>query len=1256
MPIVIEEGDVLPWFVWRGSVLPATLPFVIGITTYTAIVVTVYKTTGWNMTIPSVIIPILTVVLGLLIAFRTNLSYDRFWEGRRLWSTLTSNIRTAARLIHSSLAKPPDLLTNPAAKLDHAQKILTDSFPLVKIAAMKLLVGYAVAVKHHLRDEHGVGYDDFIGLLPMIPVKDGMSINRTKLGRRGECGLASTTASDTPAVTDEQYETTPLLGETSPEDDQPFDGHHRTHYACGCTNVPLAISQNLTSLISAKLSKSTISPVVGGAVLSAITNMVDVLTNLDRILTTRIPMAYALHLRHILILYTVLLPYQLMEGLGWVTIPTVALAAFTLGGIEAIGIEIENPFGYDANDLPQDVFCNSLHREIDALIEEPIVDYETGFDYEGFLSHLGKFAGQGAPMRRKHAAAAEVAAAMEAERENAQMILSGEVCSDDDVVPLSGDDDDAWNFSSGTSKSDSMAKPVTRIDNEQQLAVGGGGDMAAILLDSAAANLKKTKKKATAWRFVSPSLIQRRTRKDDGAYARQLEQKLSSMETTVRTLLTGVAGEALEAHAQVRVPNVVNPPTSSTQPAHTFTFNSNSSPPLPPAFVPRTLDDPVLPADTAQFLNDLEQSLSLQPVFSTDQELLDSAFPLFNHDGSQQLSSFAVTRAPDLLPQIPGAFPQPRPPEPPRMPPVDFERLAEMMEKPYTRDAWAKNLAEEGNAPSVTSPNPTISELSFDSFESYSPPPLGPTIDLSDEEKSSLIDLFFTRLNGTFPLQFIHEGWHRREMARSPTGDPCPALTLVMCAMAMAAGPDFVTDGTFWPHNEYVPLEGFSRCEEVFSAAVAALDFDRPSVKMCQALLLMMCFCTYFANNRLSQGWLLGGMAMRMAPMLDLDRDPDEVERDLGVKWSWVEKEIRRRTFLMAYSMDCNDMILREQSSGLWHRKFTVVPQMTVVAWRNVDLETGEPTKHDEVLVTPPIQIFLHALGKIIARITDLNLARGNPYPGLGIPAAATGHGRALAHAPKDPSRDFDAESRALDTELRLLFNIALPKRFRDLADIKVFGYGNAIDLPKGVQSFGVLKTHIFYHAAMLNLHRPSTMRAVAAVVGLGRAGAIGSDQGAAARRAAAVKVLEECSGAVVACAEAAESIWRILSMKLEVVIYRPGGGIAQSGGAGVVEKRSENEAQYYFGVLESRCVLETSLHFLIVLALIKGAGGDAGVGEVGGVRERLSRLLAAGSPEDTRAKLHDTVRVLEQVSKRWSVVRAMWGMITRLIVDMGVA
>jgi putative membrane protein len=54
--------------------------------------------------------------------------------------------------------------------------------------------------------------------------------------------------------------------------------------------------------------------------------------------------------------------------LGWLTGLFSALISFTLFGIEDIGLEIENPFGYDPNDLPLDNICDIIKHDIEDFI------------------------------------------------------------------------------------------------------------------------------------------------------------------------------------------------------------------------------------------------------------------------------------------------------------------------------------------------------------------------------------------------------------------------------------------------------------------------------------------------------------------------------------------------------------------------------------------------------------------------------------------------------------------------------------------------------------------------------------------------------------------------------------------------------------------------------------------------------------------------------------------------------------------------
>ena len=40
----------------------------------------------------------------MLLVFRTNSAYDRFWEARKIWSSMIASIRDFTRLAHSSLS------------------------------------------------------------------------------------------------------------------------------------------------------------------------------------------------------------------------------------------------------------------------------------------------------------------------------------------------------------------------------------------------------------------------------------------------------------------------------------------------------------------------------------------------------------------------------------------------------------------------------------------------------------------------------------------------------------------------------------------------------------------------------------------------------------------------------------------------------------------------------------------------------------------------------------------------------------------------------------------------------------------------------------------------------------------------------------------------------------------------------------------------------------------------------------------------
>jgi ion channel-forming bestrophin family protein len=84
----------------------------------------------------------------------------------------------------------------------------------------------------------------------------------------------------------------------------------------------------------------------------------------ERIRNTPIPFPYTLLLHRTAWLYCFLLPFGLVDSVGFMTPFVVAIVAYTFFGLDALGDEIEDPFGLADNHLPLDAFC----REIEASL------------------------------------------------------------------------------------------------------------------------------------------------------------------------------------------------------------------------------------------------------------------------------------------------------------------------------------------------------------------------------------------------------------------------------------------------------------------------------------------------------------------------------------------------------------------------------------------------------------------------------------------------------------------------------------------------------------------------------------------------------------------------------------------------------------------------------------------------------------------------------------------------------------------------
>ncbi|KAJ3236636.1 hypothetical protein HDU81_010600 [Chytriomyces hyalinus] len=251
--------------------------------------------------------------MGLLLVFRTNTAYDRFYEGRKTWATVQSNLRGLARLIWVG--------TSPK---DEDQR-------LQRIGAMRLLIAFAAATKHHLRNEGGSDFDDLAPFLDVIPT---FALPKNDSSDRANAVSRASFKNESEGT------------------------------------LPIEIMFHLQKYITHLKATGQIDANVQQIASNHTNSLSDCISVFERIRTTPIPVAYEYHLKQTLVVYLLSLPFQIVTTLQWYTIPATLVAAFTMFGIEAIGGEIENPFGYDANDLPQDEFVDSIRDEVLGMIGE----------------------------------------------------------------------------------------------------------------------------------------------------------------------------------------------------------------------------------------------------------------------------------------------------------------------------------------------------------------------------------------------------------------------------------------------------------------------------------------------------------------------------------------------------------------------------------------------------------------------------------------------------------------------------------------------------------------------------------------------------------------------------------------------------------------------------------------------------------------------------------------------------------------------
>ncbi|RZU38518.1 putative membrane protein [Fluviicoccus keumensis] len=275
-------------FIWRGSVLPRILPQLAAVTGI-ACLVTVVHGQLYHLKVPLTFVPftLIGIALAVFLGFRNSASYDRYWEGRKLWGVVLGESRTLARQI----------LTLPHAvdAPEQRQAVLT-------------LAAIAYALRHQLRRSDAA--PDLQRLLP-------------------------------PDV---------------------FEEVRAARFA------PNLLVLKVARQLQGWRQQQRLDALPATEMEPPLARLTDAICGCERLNSTPLPYPYSVIMHRTTYLYCFLLPFGLVDAIGWTTPLMVAFIAYTFFALEALSDELEEPFGTSANDLPLAAMCVMIETTLREML------------------------------------------------------------------------------------------------------------------------------------------------------------------------------------------------------------------------------------------------------------------------------------------------------------------------------------------------------------------------------------------------------------------------------------------------------------------------------------------------------------------------------------------------------------------------------------------------------------------------------------------------------------------------------------------------------------------------------------------------------------------------------------------------------------------------------------------------------------------------------------------------------------------------
>ncbi len=268
----------------RGSVVRGIAGRIALTAAMGGVAVLINQRTGFK--IPPIAHTLIGAALALLLVFRTNASYDRYWEGRRLFGAMANRMRDLARQLASIV------------DVDAAERAAFQRH---------LMAFYRLAVQSLRRERD---------LEPL-----GKLLDADERSALSEVGL-------------------------------------RHYVVLAWISRRLDAIEKRGGIDGQRLMLCDVN----------VTALTDAVGGCERIRNTPVPIAYAHHIKMFVTLFCFSVPFAMVGDMQLYTPLAVAVLAFALFGIDEIGVEIEEPFGYDPNDLALDQMAEAIDKSLGDIL------------------------------------------------------------------------------------------------------------------------------------------------------------------------------------------------------------------------------------------------------------------------------------------------------------------------------------------------------------------------------------------------------------------------------------------------------------------------------------------------------------------------------------------------------------------------------------------------------------------------------------------------------------------------------------------------------------------------------------------------------------------------------------------------------------------------------------------------------------------------------------------------------------------------